>query len=367
MKEKAHMKKQSRHDLWIRQILGINWIIIGLFEISSAVGLTFTYISHRHLFMHDLYYYTIIPTIYLLIVMFSGMILIHRFRKLGDHVLLATGSLNLSIIVFSIPDIDGIQMILFIPILFSAFYFEKRKVIFSGALNMVLFVILYFITPFLRESLSVYEIILTVTVFIGCTITSIGILRKGQDLMKHLRETMVLQQDLMVRNAVMDQSSKLDALTNLYNHKTFHEYMEILIEQSQQTEIPLQLAIVDIDNFKYVNDQFGHWTGDIVLKEVGEKLRQCVTLDDFVSRYGGEEFSIIFVGKTWEEALQRIEQALQEIREISIPELQGRGITISVGLQSYEKGQTKRDLFQRADDCLYKAKHSGKDQVVWKL
>ena len=113
----------------------------------------------------------------------------------------------------------------------------------------------------------------------------------------------------------MDKLTKTDALTDLYNHMTFHEYFEKLIEQHEQNGLPLQLAIFDIDNFKLVNDMFGHRAGDAVLQRVSELIRSKVSTNDFVARYGGEEFAILFTDKLKMEALKLSSRFVRILRK----------------------------------------------------
>jgi diguanylate cyclase (GGDEF)-like protein len=162
----------------------------------------------------------------------------------------------------------------------------------------------------------------------------------------------------------MDKLSKTDALTGLYNHKTFHEYVDTILTQNKLYSFQIQLAIIDIDNFKIVNDTYGHWTGDIVLKEVGKILQSSVTADDFVTRYGGEEFAVVFIGKTFPETLDILEKIRESIENHTFVELANKSVTVSIGVHNYLSSDGKELLFKYADEALYRAKRSGKNKVV---
>lgn len=200
-------------------------------------------------------------------------------------------------------------------------------------------------------------------IFIGFVFISGGIIYRGHYLLKHLEESLCQQKELLVRNILMDRENKIDALTRLYNHKTFHEYLDRLIEQGDKNQLSFQLAIIDIDNFKQVNDQFGHWVGDSVLKRVGEQFKLNVTANDFVSRYGGEEFAVILTEKSKSESFQLVDTIRANISQMIHPEMNHKPVTVSIGMCSYEVGLGKEAFFKAADNSLYQAKKNGKNQV----
>ncbi len=171
--------------------------------------------------------------------------------------------------------------------------------------------------------------------------------------------------ELLIRNAVIERMSNVDSLTDLYNHRIFQKYLGQLILQSNERNTLLQIAILDIDDFKKINDTFGHSVGDNVLKRVADKIRNLVTPEDIVARYGGEEFAIIFNNHLLEDTVEILENIRKAIASEQHPELD-RMVTVSIGLHEYKKGNTKKETFEIADEALYDAKHSGKNKIVVK-
>ncbi len=160
----------------------------------------------------------------------------------------------------------------------------------------------------------------------------------------------------------------IDALTPAFNHRYFQEALAKEIHRHARAGRALALAMVDIDNFKKINDTFGHPVGDEILKGLVEELMINARDSDIVSRYGGEEFVIIFPetsAKAAGEAANRLRE-LVELREFAFPQV-GRSlrITISVGLAVFPSdGENSADLIARADAALYYAKKHGKNQVA---
>lgn len=126
----------------------------------------------------------------------------------------------------------------------------------------------------------------------------------------------------------------------------------------------MAMAIIDIDNFKAINDTFGHWVGDIVLRKIADCIRNNIHPNDFASRYGGEEFAILIIDQNWETSHQVAETLRQCISKLVIEDLKGHELTASIGLRPYQTGMSKEEWFTKTDQCLYEAKRTGKNKVV---
>lgn len=171
------------------------------------------------------------------------------------------------------------------------------------------------------------------------------------------------KQELLIRSVIMEKISKTDVLTDMYNHRTFQEYFDTIIRQASKDSTRIQLAIFDIDDFKKVNDTFGHSVGDIILKRIASKIKTMVTVDDIPARYGGEEFAVILTNKTMEQSLILLELIRTAIQDENHIELD-RNVTVSVGVHEYCKDESKEEVFNKSDQALYEAKHSGKNKIV---
>ncbi len=160
----------------------------------------------------------------------------------------------------------------------------------------------------------------------------------------------------------------IDDLTSAFNHRHFQDALEKEIHRHERTGHDFALAMLDIDDFKRINDTFGHPVGDQILKGLVEEMMANARDTDIVSRYGGEEFAIIFPDTPLafaRDAATRMRE-LVERRELAIPQI-GRTlrVTVSVGVAVYpHDGTTSTDLVARADNALYFAKKNGKNQVV---
>ena len=136
---------------------------------------------------------------------------------------------------------------------------------------------------------------------------------------------------------------------------TFHEYLDRLIDQNHVNDLSIQLALIDIDNFKKVNDTYGHRAGDSVLKHVADIIKESIEADDFAARYGGEEFAVIFTEKSTSTAYSIAEDIRKKIAAMKNKEAGDTIVTVSIGLNNYNK-TGKEILFKEADSALYEAK-----------
>ncbi|MBD5401928.1 diguanylate cyclase [bacterium] len=173
----------------------------------------------------------------------------------------------------------------------------------------------------------------------------------------------------LIKSRDFDQQYKLattDGLTELYNHRYFQEQMQMAISHSKRYETVFSLIIIDIDFFKKFNDNFGHQSGDAVLRQVALTLKKNVRATDIVCRYGGEEMSIILPNAGNEEAVSIANKLCSLVASKKFKLSNGResNVTISLGVSTYgEDGSTTEELISAADKRLYNAKENGRNRV----
>lgn len=154
-----------------------------------------------------------------------------------------------------------------------------------------------------------------------------------------------------------------DDLTGLYNRRHLLSVLEQQRALANREGTPFVLAFIDLDNFKHVNDAFGHNTGDEVLKQFSTVLQDSIREVDLVSRYGGEEFVILLNGVGIETAAMVVERIRRVVEQLTFSHTQLH-ITMSVGLTAYQAPEIIADTLARADKLLYVAKQEGRNRVV---
>jgi len=160
--------------------------------------------------------------------------------------------------------------------------------------------------------------------------------------------------------ALMNQ----DSLTGLLNHINLKLALEREISLVQRRASPLSFVMMDIDNFKSVNDTYGHPVGDTVIKSLGRLLTQRLRKGDIAARYGGEEFAVILPDTTIENAYNVIDDLRQQFEKINFVHKNGEfNVTFSAGIAECPPYKEIGDLIAAADSALYEAKHAGRNQV----
>jgi diguanylate cyclase (GGDEF)-like protein len=170
---------------------------------------------------------------------------------------------------------------------------------------------------------------------------------------------------LQQANELLEQLSITDGLTKLHNHRFFQDQLTREIRRASRASIPLSLLLIDIDDFKSLNDRFGHAAGDELLHGLALIMNATVRSSDLLARYGGEEFAVLAPGTDQEGAYQLAEKLRNAIAESSFilgDSMRLTRVTVSVGVSQF-KGDRKK-FFEEADRALYRAKADGKNCVM---
>jgi diguanylate cyclase len=166
----------------------------------------------------------------------------------------------------------------------------------------------------------------------------------------------------------VSRDATTDALTKLANRKAFDDEIARACTEATELDLPLAMALIDIDHFKRFNDNWGHQTGDQVLRYVASVIGKLAPYPRVAARFGGEEFAMIFP----QERAKDVLETLEEIRiEVSSRTLKRRStnedlgaITVSAGIADYIHGEDMSALIERADEALYASKHAGRNRTT---
>ena len=185
-------------------------------------------------------------------------------------------------------------------------------------------------------------------------------------IIKKVLETKYLQ-EMALKSEYYKKLSTVDDLTDLYNFRAFKQTLETELKRHARYNRPMNLLMIDVDNFKKVNDNFGHLVGDQVLKQMAELLKKSVRACDYLARYGGEEFAVILPETTENEAYMVGERIVLTINEYKFETADVGPIgklSVSVGLAAFPQDAVKpQELIKKADQALYRGKKLGKNRI----
>ena len=178
-----------------------------------------------------------------------------------------------------------------------------------------------------------------------------------------------IQKAFKKTNKKLKKLTQIDELTGIANRRSYEKRLEIEIQSAQRSNLPLSLLVIDIDNFKVINDVFGHDCGDKVLREVASVMNDSLTrTTDFIARFGGEEFVVLMPSTNSRGAFKVAERIRKKAAGIQLPNKTSHTIdqiTLSVGVTTQSGTHLdKNQLFKEADTALYEAKNSGKNRSV---
>jgi len=185
-------------------------------------------------------------------------------------------------------------------------------------------------------------------------------------------EAQQLTEQLRMANSRLLDEVRRDVLTGLANRRWFEEFLQSELERSRRYKHPMALLFIDVDDFKLINDEYGHLEGDFALKQVATILRDQVRASDIVARYGGEEFVVMLIETDNSDARLTAERVRCSIEETTICLCNGTmpvNLTVSIGIAAWNPPDASANIgacMERADNAMYEAKRAGKNCVsVW--
>ncbi|MFC4655204.1 diguanylate cyclase [Rheinheimera marina] len=186
-------------------------------------------------------------------------------------------------------------------------------------------------------------------------------------LIEDATDAFVYQQHLQQTMAQLEQSNRLDGLTQCLNRRYWEQQLKLEVQRSERYQTPLSLLLFDLDRFKQLNDRYGHQGGDFVLVELAAQVKQLLRDSDWFGRYGGEEFGIVLTNTDKAGAFEVAQRLCQQIANTSFHYQQHKiQVTLSIGvavLQNFDE-RAAEQLISAADQALYQAKRSGRNRVL---
>jgi diguanylate cyclase len=258
---------------WNRKILNIHWIAVFIIIITElAVYLTVIY-PRAGTNLSYLRIYVIRPmymnAFLLCIVELLYFIIKDRLKEMVKYLVIVSSTSLVCNLVYVHYSVAVIFVLFTFPIFISVLYASKRLTYFAAGINMTAYLMFFYLflpgKPPVAYRHNLMDFWTTISMLISSTLLGFAFLGRFKEIIESLISVYENEQQLTIKNFIMEFNSKIEPATGLYNHKTFYEYLGALIEQSENFGFSLSLAVVDIDNFKKVNEKYGHSLGDEVI------------------------------------------------------------------------------------------------------
>lgn len=356
------MDNQTLHDKFRQQLTNVHALTVStvsLFEIIGYIILVLAGVEYFSIENHYLWYGVIIPIVLNVATHLIARMIVHnpRVSREKKNACIIIAALITSFIVAIIHKEYIVTSCAFIfPMILSA-TFNSRKLLHTTFIASVFILMSVGLAFWLDKAATLHS---SISLFILFGFSFISYLC-GIISINFSKQNYTTIESQAAQNSKLRQDASSDLMTGLYNHHSFVTHLDEYIE-SFNGEGKLCLAIVDIDNFKHVNDTYGHDCGDTVLIHLARVLKAHCTENSTAYRYGGEEFAILLEDQTQDEAASVVQAILDEFKTHTFP-FTDKTITFSAGIAELSVGDNRELLFKRADEMLYMAKREGKDRV----
>lgn len=285
--------------------------------------------------------------------------------------------------MFSRRRILSIVSLIFLVLTISLYIYAKKYslpsmhfYLLSGTLNTVIAIIIAYCLSYYNGTITdrALEITqneleknteLTQTLERKVEERTIELTNSNERLKQEIEERKQAEAALMESEKRFRELSIVDELTSLYNSRHFYFQLKNELERSNRYKQHLTLLLLDLDNFKALNDTYGHVEGDKVLKRLGKVIKKCLRKTDSAYRYGGEEFTVLLPMTTSVNGIVIAERIRTEFNNETFSPEPGQDIhlTLSVGIAQYKSQEDMKAFVSRVDQLMYQAKKNGKDRV----
>jgi len=359
-------KPNLSFDLWREKIIRVFYVIVALiFTVEVLVFIAFSgygLLDKGFTGFQYIIKYIVLPTVInLILVTICYQINTMSIKsQIKNYTVLITVSIMAAIIAFIHYIVGAILTIFAIPV-FLTILFGKKKI--TGVITIINGLLLVFSTihsAMYSSSIFFYlNVVVAVTLLISAYLLSTVLIAYNKANSDYIYASYQTQ-------LALNEQARNDSMTGLYNQKTFQSLLKGTMEKAKILKSPMSLAIIDLDDFKEINDSFGHLEGDQVLLHFTNLIKQqCIDGDAYISRYGGDEFAIIFPKASKELAFLRLESLRQRCKQVPQSKVRSGVISFSAGISHYMEGEMNETLlFHQADSALYQAKENGKGQIV---
>lgn len=358
--ERIYSEDQQK---WCRAIFAANLIFaVVILAMELIMWLVFEVQGLREQPLGEyLFLYIVLPTALNVTILSIGyvMMLLSRGRQeVMNHIPLV----QMTMICFVLSTIHHIFFVTFatfcFPVFISVIFHDRRLTGRITVLSWLCMAVMMYLGPKITQAENRY-------LFSSCLIAAAIVLSANIlcDVLMQYEYQKDRKMEMLNRSRmeIMDQL-KYDQKTGLHGHTSFQTGLKKLVDEAELCKRPA-VAVIDIDDFKKVNDAYGHVKGDMVILELARIMREACGEKYTAARFGGEEFAILFQNGTMDDYIRTVEKIRQEMEKLSF-DFRKEPVTVSAGIAIWKRGWGTTEFFDRADEALYISKRQGKNRTT---
>lgn len=358
--ERIYSEDQQK---WCRAIFAANLIFaVVILAMELIMWLVFEVQGLREQPLGEyLFLYIVLPTALNVTILSIGyvMMLLSRGRQeVMNHIPLV----QMTMICFVLSTIHHIFFVTFatfcFPVFISVIFHDRRLTGRITVLSWLCMAVMMYLGPKITQTENRY-------LFSSCLIAAAIVLSANIlcDVLMQYEYQKDRKMEMLNRSRmeIMDQL-KYDQKTGLHGHTSFQTGLKKLVDEAELCKRPA-VAVIDIDDFKKVNDAYGHVKGDMVILELARIMREACGEKYTAARFGGEEFAILFQNGTMDDYIRTVEKIRQEMEKLSF-DFRKEPVTVSAGIAIWKRGWGTTEFFDRADEALYISKRQGKNRTT---
>ncbi|MCL1983260.1 MAG: GGDEF domain-containing protein [Clostridiales bacterium] len=358
----------TQYRKWNRLLFRVYWAVFGVFVVFAAILYFYQQFGHNpEAIQFDFRFYIALPIITIFILLSVTNILYYlafsRWTSFIQACYILTVYIILCTVIISINYHNFMLYTLYAgPIMLSVLYLDVNVINYTCLTCVAAYTVasLVFILPYGNPEYYGWT---TYSLFTAFTLLAIAYII-ARLILARINEAVDTAKSLAMEKEQLSRELERDSFTRLFNHIAFYQRLDQCIQNAQNANTVFSLIIMDIDDFKQINDNFGHANGDIVLLKFVETINKEISADDLAFRYGGEEF-IMLCPKPIDYAVSLAERVRKRFSSHVFAQLSGNRVTVSSGVCEYESSfGGRREFFSAADKALYYAKQDGKNRTA---
>ncbi len=363
MQEKIERIYDEGQQRWRRALFAANLIFAGIiFLMELIMFFVFEVQGLREQPLGEyLFIYMFIPTTLNVIILAAGYILMQVFRS-RQEVLTYVPLVQMTMICFVLTTIHHLFFVTFatfcFPVFISVIFHDQKLTRRLTLISVLCLTVMIFLGPRINDVDDRFlfsSYLIAVAIVLSANVLCDVLMQYEQ------QKDRKLEMLYRSRMEIMDQL-KYDQKTGLHGHTSFQTGLKKLVDEAELRKRPA-VAVLDIDDFKKVNDTYGHVKGDMVILELARIMRETCGDKYTAARFGGEEFAILFQNGTMDEYIRTVELIRQEMERTTF-DFREEPVTISAGIAIWKRGWGTTEFFDRADEALYISKRQGKNRTT---